>query len=492
MVQYLFMAKAETIISFEKVSFGYGHTKPILDEVDFSVRRGIKVALMGQNGAGKSTIFTLITKELAPESGKINIVQGLSTAVSRQVIPREELDLSVREFFQKCFAHKVYNIDPKIDEVLEVVHLKGHEKVHDRIMKSFSGGQQARLLLASALIQNPDILLLDEPTNNLDKAGIEHLTKFLSDYKKTVIVISHDADFLNAFTQGVFYLDLRTRKVEQYAGNYIDVIADIAVRIEKENRKNAQLAKEIQENKDKSNFFAHKGGQMRLVAKRMKEKAEVLEEEMVDVRKEDKTIRPFTIPAQQDLVGEILHIGAFSTMKNHKAVLRKAHISLRKNQHLLLSGPNGIGKSTLLETIAQGTAKGITIMEGVRVGYYRQDFSTLNFEDTVHDSLMKVMEKQIEENLRSVAGGFLIQGDMIHTKIGSLSEGQKGLVAFARLVLQKPGLLILDEPTNHINFRHIPLIASALDAYQGAMILVSHVPEFVEKIRIDEVLDLEK
>ena len=103
------------------------------------------------------------------------------------------MELTVRDFFEKCFAHKVYDIDPRIDEVLEVVNLKGHEKLHNRIIKSFSGGQQARLLLASALIQKPDLLLLDEPTNNLDKAGIEHLTKFLIDYKKTCVVISHDS-----------------------------------------------------------------------------------------------------------------------------------------------------------------------------------------------------------------------------------------------------------------------------------------------------------
>ncbi|MDD5068573.1 MAG: ATP-binding cassette domain-containing protein, partial [Candidatus Pacebacteria bacterium] len=157
-----------------------------------------------------------------------------------------------------------------------------------------------------------------------------------------------------------------------------------------------------------------------------------------------------------------------------------------------LRGPNGIGKSTLLESIAKGTEKHVKIADGVKVGYYRQDFSTLNFEDSVCDSLLSVMDKKYEEEMRRVAGGFLITGEMIFTKIGSLSEGQKGLVAFARLVLEKPGLLILDEPTNHINFRHIPLIAEALNKYEGAMILVSHVPEFVEKIRIDETLDLDK
>jgi len=486
------MAKDESILRFEKVSFGYGENYPLLTEVDFSIRRGTKTTIMGQNGAGKSTLFGLITKKIVPDEGVINIVNGVSIALSRQVIPRDELDLTVREFFQKCFPNKVYDIDPKIDDILEVVNLKGHEKIHDRIVRSFSGGQQARLLLASALIQDPDLLLLDEPTNNLDKAGIEHLTQFLINYKKTCLVISHDADFLNSFTDGVLYLDVYTKKIEQYVGNYFDVREQIVARQEKENRKNAQLAKEIQENKDKANFFANKGGQMRLVAKRMREKAEELEEEKVDTRKEDKTIRSFTIPAQPDMIGEIVHITKFKTIKNHKASIRKTEIKLRKNQHLLLKGPNGIGKSTLLEAIAKNEAEGTNITPGITIGYYRQDFSTLNFEDTVFKSLYEVTKDQSEHTMRGIAAGFLINGDMMNTKIGNLSEGQKGLVAFARLVLERPGLLILDEPTNHINFRHIPVIAEALNKYEGAMIMVSHVPDFVSKIRIDFTLDLEK
>ncbi len=486
------MSGSETIIRFEDVSYEYGPQKPILDRVSFGVRRGSKTTLMGQNGAGKSTLFGLITKAIKPEDGDIHIDRELSIAIARQVIPRGEMDLTVRAFFEKCFPRKVYDIDPRIDDVLEVVNLKGHEKVHDRIIKSFSGGQQARLLLASALIQKPDLLLLDEPTNNLDKAGIAHLTQFLIAYEKTCIVISHDAEFLNAFTHGVLYLDVHTHQVEQYAGNYFDVVAEISARVEKERMKNAQLKKTIIANKEQANKFAKKGGGLRLVAKRMRAKAAEAEESQVEVRREDKTIKAFTIPLQEGLSGELLHITSFKTIRNYKPVIKKKTITLRKNEHLLLKGPNGIGKSTLLESLASGTAEGATITPGVRVGYYRQDFSNLDFGSTVHDELMGAMEKQVEERLRTVAAGFLISGDLIHTVIGHLSEGQKGLVAFARLVLLQPGFLILDEPTNHINFRHLPVIAAALDAYQGAMILVSHVPEFVAKIRIDDVLDLEK
>ncbi len=483
------MAKQDTIIRFEEVSFAYGPKKPILIEVDFNLRRGSKVTLMGQNGAGKTSLFGLLTGASKPDAGEIHVDKGLSIAIARQVIPREDLKLSVRDFFQKMFPKKVYDIDPRIDRVLDAVNLAVPD--HDKLVGAFSGGQQARLLLASALIQDPDLLLLDEPTNNLDHAGIEHLTKFLQEYKKTCIVISHDAEFLNSFTQGVLYLDVHTHKVEQYVGNYFDVVAQITARIEKENRANALLAKQIQDNKDKANFFANKGGQMRMVAKRMREKAEELEEEIVDVRREDKTIRSFTIASQPELIGEILGISSFTTIKNHKPTKRKAEISLKKNTHLQLVGPNGIGKTTLLESLANGTADA-ALAPGVRVGYYRQDFSNLDFEKTVHEELSAVMEKLIEENLRTVAAGFLLTGELVHTKIGNLSEGQKGLVAFARLVLLRPGLLILDEPTNHINFRHIPIIAEALNKYDGAMILVSHVPDFVARIRIDEVLDLAK
>ncbi len=490
------MAHGEVVIRFEKVSFEYGHNKPILDTVDFSVRRGMKVTIMGQNGAGKSTLFSLITGERQPEDGSISLAQRTTIALSRQVIPRDELDLTVREFFQKVFKEKVYDIDPRIDDVLEVVNLKGHEKVHERIMRSFSGGQQARLLLASALIQEPDILLLDEPTNNLDKAGIAHLTDFLVKYKKTVIVISHDAHFLNSFTDAVLYLDVYTKKIEQYVGNYTDVRDQITARMERENRKNALLSKEIQAKKDQANAFAMKGGNLRAVAKRMRDLAEELEEEKVDVRREDKTIRNFVIPTQDDYVGDIVTFTSVPIYKNHKIKNIKVNVKLRKNKHLLLSGPNGIGKSTLLESIVKGEVEGIKVPPEVRVGYYRQDFSTLDFNDTVYESLAETMRKVSgkvhEETIRATAASFLITGDMVYTQIGSLSEGQKGLVAFATLVLTKPGLLILDEPTNHINFRHLPVIAKALSEFKGAMILVSHVPDFVEKIRIDEILDLDK
>ncbi|MEK7172865.1 MAG: ATP-binding cassette domain-containing protein, partial [Patescibacteria group bacterium] len=203
------------------------------------------------------------------------------------------------------------------------------------------------------------------------------------------------------------------------------------------------------------------------------------------------TIKKFTIPSQADIGGVILQLNSVEVAVNHKFVSKKVDVSLNKRERLLLVGPNGIGKSTLLEKLASGNAKGEQVKEGVKIGYYRQDFSTLDFNATVYETLSKAMGSEgTEQSMRAHAAGFLLDNEILKAKIGSLSEGQKGLVAFATIALEKPGLLILDEPTNHINFRHIPVIAKAINEFEGAMILVSHSKDFVEKIRVDTTLDL--
>ncbi|MDO8466853.1 MAG: ATP-binding cassette domain-containing protein [bacterium] len=482
----------DVVLRFNKVTFGFTAAKTLLDEVDFSIREGAKMTLMGQNGAGKSTIFKMISGEVEPEEGAINIKDGATIATAKQVIPRDQLDLTVIQFFEKAFQEKVYDIEPKVKKILNVVNLKFDEK---KKVREFSGGQQARLLLAFALIQNPDILLLDEPTNNLDKEGIERLTKFLVDYEKTCIVISHDAKFLNAFTHGVLYLDSFTRKMEQYVGDYLDVVAEIARRIERERQANVRLERDITNRKEQFNFFAQKGGKMRDVARKMGEAIEELESQLVDMRQEDKTIRNFAIPVQTFIDSElpewkIAEIKAVTVMENHKPTQKKVNVILKRKNKLLLKGPNGIGKSTFLQLIASGKAKGASISDGVKIGYYQQDFAGLDFEQTVYKSLADVMEGGSEESLRSAAANFLLTDDLLKNKVGSLSEGQKGLLSFARFVLQRPGLLILDEPTNHINFRHLPVIAEALSKYDGAMIVVSHMKEFAAQINFDYQLDM--
>ena len=212
------------------------------------------------------------------------------------------------------------------------------------------------------------------------------------------------------------------------------------------------------------------------------------------MKKDDKTIRDFIIPAQE-LEGsvEVVKIKSIKIIANHQPVTKDINISLTKRTKMLVSGPNGIGKSTLLRTLVSDNNEGTEIPANIRVGYYSQDFATLDYDTTVLKSLEAVVYGEMsEQDIRGVASSFLLTGNLMEQKVAQLSEGQKGLLSFARLVLMKPALLILDEPTNHINFRHIPVIAKAINEYKGAVILVSHMKEFADDIKINETLDLGK
>ena len=480
------MDHGEVILRFQDVSFHYDHKKLILKEASFSVHENSKLTIVGQNGAGKSTIFKMIMREIRPTEGEIHSKRGTTIGIAKQVVAKEDLEKTVLQLFTGAFSEKKYDIERHITRVLDAVHL--HAPLEKKVA-AFSGGQKARLLLAYALIQEPDILLLDEPTNNLDAQGIDHLTQFLIDYDKTCIVISHDAAFLNSFTHGVLHLDTFTHKVQQYVGDYFDVVEQIEEQIEREQRQNARMEKDILDQKEKINFFSHKGGKMRKLASKMRGAVEEAEDNKVDVRQEDKTIPPFTIDITE-CSKPLVQITSVTVMKDHKPTKKKVHVTVRKRHRVLITGPNGIGKSSLLESLASGKEKGAIITPEVKVGYYRQDFSGLPMEKTVYEILEQEMEMPNKQHIYATASRFLLPGDKLQSKAGSLSEGLKGLLCFARFVLQKPTLLILDEPTNHINFRHLPVIAQALNAYEGGMILVSHDEEFVAQIEMHEELDL--
>lgn len=437
-----------SVLSFRDVGFEYKQMKPILEGVSFSVDEGAKVTIMGQNGSGKSTILKLIQGELLVDEGIINTQNGLRIAASHQVMKKDDALLSVKDYFKKHAPHLGRGIEGDIHKVLQSVQLCVESPL-DRAVNTFSGGQQARLLLAAALIQKPDLLLLDEPTNNLDTAGIDNLTDLILDMEQTCLVISHDESFLNSFTDSVLYLDAWTKKVESYDGNYMDVKREIAKRIQKENQQNARLGKEAEKKTAQAGKFANKGGGLRKVAQKMRKVAEEMKEAQVSVRKEDRALREFTIPSQFGAM-EVLNVQAVSLPSSQGGGIATIPLELpvimNRGMRMHLFGPNGIGKTTLLQHIVENKLDGCTIAGGIRVGYYRQDFSTLNFEHTVVESLREVaLDTTSEQDIRKTASNFLLTGDIMHQKIGTLSEGQKGLCAFARLVLQEPGLLILDE-----------------------------------------------
>ena len=480
------MSKEDTVVRFDNVTFKYDEDTVILKETSFNVRRYSKITIMGQNGAGKSTIFKLLTGKLQPQEGQIHIDNKATVAIAEQMVPEEMMDLTLLEYFQTAFKEKKHGIEKNIKDVFEIVHL---DLDYSLQVKELSGGQKARLLLAYALIQEPDILLLDEPTNNLDKEGIEHLTEFLTYYWNTCIVISHDADFLNAFTDGVLNVDVYTKKVEQFVGNYFDVIDQIAAHIEKQRLKNARITKSVKDRFEKVNKLGGKSVAMRRLAKKVRVEIEEDREQMEDLRREDRTIPKFTIPYQH-LTNPIAKVSEVSFLKKGNVETREVAKEVRRGERLLISGPNGIGKSTLLKSFLDG--KGIEFQDELRIGYYSQDFSELDFDQTPLESLRSVALDYNDQDLYGVAGRFLLSGDLLENSIRSLSEGQKGLLSYARFMVQEPGLLIMDEPTNHINFRHLPVIAEAVSEFKGGLILISHVPDFVKQVGVTDEIDLTK
>jgi ATP-binding cassette subfamily F protein 3 len=452
---------------------------------------------MGQNGSGKSTIIKLISKTLLPEEGKVTVRSGEKVATVMQTMPTDCRDLTVMEFFAKQLASKDlvplanHELEPRMHKALHSVLL---DAPGDRIIKSFSGGQQARLLLAAALIHNPTLLLLDEPTNNLDADGLWHLQSLITETEQTCVVVSHDEDFLNSFTDQVLYLDIFSKKIETYQGDYFFVKKEITQRIKRENAENARRKKDAQTKKDQANKFSKKGGGLRKVAKTMRQVAADIEDGLVDVRKEDVTLRDFTIPfTQSSDPGKFLSIAQVSGFQR-VAPLQSGPIDLRKGSRVQVCGPNGSGKTTFLEMIATDTAPGVTIEKGVSIGYYRQDFHNFDFDSTVVTCLQEASNrKHTTEEIYKTAASFLLRGKTVMSQqVKTLSEGQKGLLSLACLSLQEPSILIMDEPTNHINFRHLPALAKAVRSFQGAVLLVSHDYHFVDAVGVDSVIDMGK
>jgi ATP-binding cassette subfamily F protein 3 len=490
----------ETVLSFKNVSFEYRQSMPLLSEVSFNIKERSKVTIMGQNGSGKSTIMKLMNGLLKPSKGAINIKGGYALSRALQVLPIEDREKSLKEFFITHLHGQTSGIDGRIAKVLQQVQLP--DLSHSRVMKTFSGGQQARLLLASSLILEPDILLLDEPTNNLDKKGITLLSSLIKDIEKTCIVISHDEDFLNSFTDSVLYIDSNMKKIESYDGNYREVKKSIAIRIQKENEQNTKLQKEIEKKKIQAASFANKGGtNIRKAASKLKSQAESLEDIKIIVRKEDKTLFSFNIPYQfsssssgsygasplKSITISAINLPRIDFYRDYT----RTPIVIEKGNHIRIKGPNGIGKTTFLEGMVNKTLDNIEVASSLTIGYYRQDFHNLDFDSTVLETLHNASAgKHNEQYIRKTAASFFLQKDMMTQEVRTLSEGQKGLLALSCLVLQEPGLLILDEPTNHINFRHLPILAKAFNEFEGTLLIVSHDEDFIKQMKIHQEIDL--
>ena len=418
-----------------------------------------------------------------------------------------------------------YEIDEQVREVLELVGLQSLDK--NLRIELFSGGQKSRLIMAQAILKNPDILILDEPTNNLDVASYKRLKEFVKNFKGTLLVISHDADFLNSFVQKVLYIDSHTHKVREYSGTYENVKKEIEEQMDRERSERAKIDRDLKRKKE----IFHKRSQQAQVyskatalaasAKKMKHELEDLEKKKEGGLKEDKPISSFLVNCEV-LDESLMAIDYISRWNGEEEELLHFSYQVDKSNLVLIAGENGMGKSWYLkeciayakliglegtevlpETIYTDIAlqldkkeafinrleKKVWFSSNVRLGYYSQDFSTLDYNQTVQESMEHIHPYKYEE-MRSTLARFSFTEKQLSQKVGELSEGQKALLSFARLVFLEPNLLILDEPTNHINFRHLPVIQDALKKYRGTVVLVCHDEEFIKDLPFAQVLDI--
>jgi len=355
----------------------------------------------------------------------------------------------------------------------------------DSSPKNLSGGQKTKLAITRALVQQPDILLLDEPTNFLDIEGKKWVMEFLGRYPHTLIVVSHDLNLLDSKIDKILEINLQTKKIDEYAGNYS---AYVKLKTEKDELLVRQIhvqQRHIVQMKKGWLKISHvksgKGVRQRL---QLEKRIRVTEENLPQMPPEAKRFK-IKLP-DPAWVGE-MPIMAQNIYKSYgdKKVLQNLNFDIKRGERIALIGPNGAGKSTLIKIIMglQTPDSGEIIFDQkTSIGYYSQEFETFNYDDTL---LATVKNKcQLPEALiRAQLGRFLFTGDRVFQKVGSLSGGEKTRLSIALLLVQNFNLLILDEPTTYLDVLSQRLILEAIKLYAGAMIIVSHTPEFIDELK---------
>lgn len=474
------------MIRVKGLNYAYGR-EPIFSGADFFVGKGQKAGLMGANGAGKSTLFKLITGEEMPDDGKVE-VDGHVLLVPQEVKRDPEMENST--IIRKYLDPKGQKEDYELSRIMANLELAQFSL--ESSPKNLSGGQKTKLAIARALVQEPEVLLLDEPTNFLDVEGKKWVMNFLGRYPKTLIVVSHDMNLLDAKIDKILEINPQTKKIDEYAGNYSSYVK---LKEEKEELLVRQIhvqEQHITRMKKGLIKMAHvksgKGVRQRL---QMEKRVETMETNLPEMPPEAKKIK-MKLPEPAWVGAMPIIAEGLSKAYGPKKVLINVSFNIKRGERIALNGPNGVGKSTLIKILMGRLMpdEGEIIRdEKLSIGYYSQEFDTFDFEKTL---LETVKEKcQLPEGvIRSNLGRFLFSGDRVFQKVGSLSGGEKTRLSIALLLVQNFNMLILDEPTTYLDVLSQRLILEALKSYQGAMLVVSHTPEFIAELKPERMLTL--
>ena len=499
------------MIRFQQVSLTRG-IKPLLENVDLTLNPGDKIGLIGANGAGKSSLFALLRGELHADLGEVDYPAKWRMAYVAQETPaldrpaveyaidgdtnlrRLEAELAQLENAPDHDAHgtrigelhaaladaDAYTVRSRAEQLLTGLGFSADQM--QQPVASFSGGWRMRLNLAQALMCPSDLLLLDEPTNHLDLDAIIWLEDWLKRYAGTLIIISHDRDFLDGVVNVIVHID--DRKLKRYSGNYSSFERQRAAQLalsqaayEKQARQRAHLQSFIDRFKAKATKARQAQSRMKMLAK-MEELAPLRAAAEFSFEFREPLSAPNPLLVMEDVVAGYRIENPVDHQVIEKPIVSRINFSLQTGQRIGLLGVNGAGKSTLVKTIAgelKPLAGDARLGKGLVIGYFAQhQVEMLRHDESPLWHLNRIAPNVREQELRNFLGGFNFGGEMVTSKIAPFSGGEKARLALALIVWQRPNLLLLDEPTNHLDLETREALTMALAQFEGTLVLVSH------------------
>lgn len=522
------------------LKLAYG-TSNIYDDCSFHIEPGDKVGVIGVNGAGKSTLFRVILGQQSLNDGEISLESVRIGFLPQEIIieprhgdltvwdyiaagrPVDDLQERLNAEYEKLAKYpnsaaildRIQTLQDQIDsydlssfdhELMRVIEKMGLESLMEQKMSELSGGQKSKVAFARVLFENAGLLLLDEPTNHLDSSTKLFISNFLRNYQGTVLVISHDVDFLNTVTNKTLFVNKTTHKIKLYKGNYAAFRRQYAAekaaedqRIsleEREIKRLEEFVKRARAAKRSNTALIGMGHQREKV---LEKRLAALETRETEYARVEIHITPRSVGGRTPL--EIQNLSF--TYPDGPEIYNRLSFSLDRGEKFLIVGENGVGKSTLLKLIVGGypelrenVVKNTTLLKpnsgsiifghGTTLSYYAQELELLDPRRTIFDNVRTY--DFTDTDLRGILNNFLFAGDDIYKKVEILSPGEKARVALCKTLLERANLLILDEPTNHFDPETQKIIGENLRNYPGTIIMVSHNPAFVEQIGITRML----
>ncbi|MDC0976482.1 ABC-F family ATP-binding cassette domain-containing protein [bacterium] len=481
------------MLTLADVAKSYG-TRELFSDISLFVARTDRLGLVGPNGAGKSTLFNLILGEETPNKGVIEWERGADFGfLPQESAPvGDETVIEIATNGEKLDLYgdddEDYDIDwtlePRARKILAGLGFKDADM--DLPAKSFSGGWIMRAHLGRLLVSEPTLLLLDEPTNHLDLEALLWLQDYLTRYPGGLLVISHDRAFLNALCNGI--LELRGATLHKYTGNYDDYLAQKDARHEQMLALFKSQQREIAHQQKFVDRFGAKAS-MATRAKSKEKHIERLKAEAVESPEEALARINFKFPQPARSGLKVVDLKGIDQAYGDHVVYRDLNFQAERGEKIVLVGPNGAGKSTLLKILADAVPTSAGTRElgaNVTLGYFAQNRAdNLKLNATVFDNVMELRTQAnnlTEQKVRAILGAFLFRKDDVFKKVSVLSGGEKSRLALARLLVDPPNLLLMDEPTTHLDIPSIDAIISALKEFAGTFIFISHDVYFIRQL----------